>query len=1651
MDELKERQEEEVTCLAAIYENEMKDLRLADPWKVWRPPEIKIHLMPFNNSRGSTEVNVSVDLKVEFTPQYPLTVPKISLEDSVSLSDIHLTELSVELEELAQSLVGQEMVMELAQMVSDYLDLHNKPRYSSLHAEGEALKEERRKDEEEIEAKRKEGIGRLAEIDMQAVKEQVAAKQLELAEDQKLWKEEEKRRKENAYVNMTTSCEEEKSVVDNVDFRKPRAKNRRSISVRMSECDSEGETGPPTEKICLTVKGEKVEVLRGRMLGKGGGSVYSGMVMGSGQLVVVERWLLVTGVTQSRKVTFSDQTDLEQSLLKQLAALEQEMSSLQRLSHPNLTFYCGMMYSQGPPGIRVDLVQELVTGASLAIYLNEEREMEMGLLRTVCEGVLNGLEYLHRNNVVHRDLRDTSIFIESDGNVKIADYGVQRRIRELHSEATQCDIVDTFPLSIGRGSKKIDIYRFGLLIISLCQGCIVQDQAPSIPKGVPLHLQDFIRKCLVKDEKERWTAEQLLEHDWIKNPMEELEPRNKAVKKQETSVLQEPLPEPEPEIPFLPVGSGQSRLQQDFAVLKWIGKGGFGDVIKVRNKLDGRQYAIKSIRLKPSNKTINRKIMREVQLLSRLNHENVVRYYNAWQEVTTIAEDSEVTEISEGDTKSKMGDLTSLGMSGAWKSPMPRREGTSVDWSISYSMPGNQEDSDSEDESDSEDDDDDIQMYGATFLQSDRHDDSCVVFDADENEEESVVFDDSTCDFGDVSGTESSSVSAPITSTLKKRKSTKSGSELEDSFSEEFEKPKVRQIHFMYIQMEYCDKQTLRYFIDNDLYKDQIRVWRMFREILDGLLHIHSQGMIHRDLKPGNIFIDSNDHVKIGDFGLATTGWQGDWQGNETDAGPNFSLGPETAVEEDLTGQIGTAMYVAPEINEGRKTSYNQKVDIYSMGIIFFEMCYPPLFTGMERMQVLAALRSSPIDWKKISDWDQATLVMQTRIVTWLVDHDPIKRPTSDALLQSDYLPPPQVEESEMKDMLKNVMKKPDSKAYRILIDQCLQQPMPLSADIAYDMDVPKVSQVKKQTLATEYFLSVARKVFDTHGAVFMGAPDMLPQARDIPYGQMDNLVKVMTRGGDVVSLPFDLRVSWARYVARLRLTQAKRFCVKRVMREKRVFRQHPRQLLECAFDIVTSGSGKALADAEVMVVGQKLVMELGGWQDTRFSFRLSHWDLLTGILDHVGVDDNREAVLDIVKDWNSNNRRQVVNRLQGAGLVDTEVTSLVSLVELEGRELSHLTSHLRIITKKKGEVAERVKKALAELKAIEIAVRNMGMTLDIVYCTRAMNYPVQYSGMVVQLVMERPGKGGIKKVDIIAAGGRYDGLVRQFSDALRLPEQLDSPLQEATGISVSVDKLATMLVRREDFKWPVCEVVVAGSQGLAAKLASDLWGAGVRTYLLDRVDDLDEVSRDLCAAITVICDGENVRVTTPTCQSPLLGCDGKLHRLIGEEGRRELVSNLVKQVHSVQVGDKGEPPSQSCLVQKHDSVTEKLEKTGAPVVNYNWQFMDKDKYSQTKKRQEVRRSEKLASALSVFAPGQLVEVVVVSLPPSVTRTMAKMMELDTPEKLKASFADLCKSQPRYRKDFSDIEDKIATLKFTKAGAVIVIYCLGDNTFKILL
>ncbi|ORX66451.1 kinase-like protein [Linderina pennispora] len=78
----------------------------------------------------------------------------------------------------------------------------------------------------------------------------------------------------------------------------------------------------------------------------------------------------------------------------------------------------------------------------------------------------------------------------------------------------------------------------------------------------------------------------------------------------------------------------RSRYHDDFIQLRCLGKGGFGKVYEVRNKLDGRRYAVKQIRIK--GEITAEKTLREIKTLANLDHPNIVRYYSSWIEVTKI-------------------------------------------------------------------------------------------------------------------------------------------------------------------------------------------------------------------------------------------------------------------------------------------------------------------------------------------------------------------------------------------------------------------------------------------------------------------------------------------------------------------------------------------------------------------------------------------------------------------------------------------------------------------------------------------------------------------------------------------------------------------------------------------------------------------------------------------------------------------------------------------------------------------------------------------------------------------------------------------------------------------------------------------------------
>ncbi|RPB27235.1 kinase-like protein, partial [Terfezia boudieri ATCC MYA-4762] len=81
-----------------------------------------------------------------------------------------------------------------------------------------------------------------------------------------------------------------------------------------------------------------------------------------------------------------------------------------------------------------------------------------------------------------------------------------------------------------------------------------------------------------------------------------------------------------------------SRYKTDFTELAFLGKGGFASVYKVKNNLDGREYAIKKVPIRAKHLNDKDKldvIFKEIKTLAKLEHGNIVRYYSAWVESAT--------------------------------------------------------------------------------------------------------------------------------------------------------------------------------------------------------------------------------------------------------------------------------------------------------------------------------------------------------------------------------------------------------------------------------------------------------------------------------------------------------------------------------------------------------------------------------------------------------------------------------------------------------------------------------------------------------------------------------------------------------------------------------------------------------------------------------------------------------------------------------------------------------------------------------------------------------------------------------------------------------------------------------------------------------
>ena len=130
-------------------------------------------------------------------------------------------------------------------------------------------------------------------------------------------------------------------------------------------------------------------------------------------------------------------------------------------------------------------------------------------------------------------------------------------------------------------------------------------------------------------------------------------------------------------------------------------------------------------------------------------------------------------------------------------------------------------------------------------------------------------------------------------------------------------------------------------------------------QIAEALEGAHEKGVIHRDLKPGNIKITPDGKIKVLDFGLAKA-----LSGDGADV--NVSQSPTLSLAATRQGVIlGTAAYMSPEQASGEGT--DQRADIWSFGVVLFEMLTGrQLFTGRTASHVMGAVLNIEPDWSSL-------------------------------------------------------------------------------------------------------------------------------------------------------------------------------------------------------------------------------------------------------------------------------------------------------------------------------------------------------------------------------------------------------------------------------------------------------------------------------------------------------------------------------------------------------------------------------------------------------------------------------------------------------------------------------------------------------------
>ncbi|CAK88137.1 unnamed protein product (macronuclear) [Paramecium tetraurelia] len=269
--------------------------------------------------------------------------------------------------------------------------------------------------------------------------------------------------------------------------------------------------------------GTKRDYKKGDLIGTGAFSeVYQALDNKTGKLLAIKTVKLQGG---------------KDEILRTIIALKAEIKLLKKLQHKNIIKYYFTEIS--PNQSYVDIALEYIAQGSLRKVINKVR-LDEANVRIYARQILEGIQYLHQNKVIHRDIKAANILVDSDGTIKLSDFGTSKVLESEETLIIQNKSLKGTPYwmapevcQLKAASFESDIWSFGGVVIEMIGGLppyadkygadidayelmkkIALEEKPNYPQQTSTLATEFLDTIFVAAHL-RPSASKLLQHPYV--------------------------------------------------------------------------------------------------------------------------------------------------------------------------------------------------------------------------------------------------------------------------------------------------------------------------------------------------------------------------------------------------------------------------------------------------------------------------------------------------------------------------------------------------------------------------------------------------------------------------------------------------------------------------------------------------------------------------------------------------------------------------------------------------------------------------------------------------------------------------------------------------------------------------------------------------------------------------------------------------------------------------------------------------------------------------------------------------------------------------------------------------------------------------------